>query len=238
MGNDSMRTRQALVSTVREIVRSPGVQYLRHKERERVKKREKAKRRFSITKNPDPSSLENKNLNSKKENFNFVDNSDDESGGNNFENFKLTLSVPFLHSQEKYVDDVCSDNNGTDNTNNDDINTDGNEIMKNGHDERSGIKIDNSNDSNNNDSNENNRISHLERAALHCITNTISSLAPTSDGWTTHSGAPKPFPPGPFLPLFCLPEKDTKESTFLTVKKSEIPCSGPGSPIPNRSSGN
>ena len=101
-----MRTRQALVSTVREIVRSPGVQYLRNKERERIKKREKAKKRFSSVKNLDATLNENKNVTSKNENFESVDNFDSESGGKKFEDFKLTLSVPFAYSaaRKKYLD--------------------------------------------------------------------------------------------------------------------------------------
>ena len=231
VGSDSMRTRQVLVSTVREIVRSPGVQYLRNKERERMKRREKAK-----------NSHKNKNVNSKNENFHVIDNSDTERGSNEFEDFKLTLSIPFLHSQEKCedtngVDSIVSDNNSCNNNrNNYNDNHDGNNDIRNDNDRDKNKINSNNNNGNNSYSSKGTRTSHLERTALHSTLNTISALAPTSDGWTVH-GAPKTVPPGPFLPLFCAPEKDTREPSFFAVKKNEIPCSGPGSPIPNRSSG-
>ena len=156
--------------------------------------------------------------------------------------------------------------NTKNNDNNDDINSNIRSINNNNNKNNTNDKIvnNNTNNSNTNNNNTNNSSNNnnthnispasTDRATLTLESSTLNSiyafsaaLSPCSDGWTPLNrgqdgdgkGGKNPTPFGPIRPLFYPPqrEEDNSPSSYLILKNTQIPCSGPGHPISPHNSG-
>ena len=132
------------------------------------------------------------------------------------------MSVPFLHSEHTQRSD---DNNHT-------VSSSSSSSTNNRN-----MNINIINKLNTNTTSDSKEI--VESVALASISTLVSQLVPTSDGWTVHTGAGNTAILEPFPPLFYSPTPVSRNASlsFLMLKNTRIPCSGPGSPSSGHSCG-
>lgn len=217
MGSESLRTEYVLVSTVKKIVRSPGVTGIRIKERNRIKRMEEKKRNEhrSIFKS-DVCSRNKIVLENALEQINpFISRKEEDF-------CNLTMSIPFLHSEHT--------DKGGDNSN---------KVSSSSSSSTSDVNIDINANNKLNTNATSNQIEGVESVAMASLSSVVSFLLPSADGWTVHTGAGNSAILDPFPPLFnpLTPMPRNLSPSFLILKNTRIPCTGPGFPSSGHSSG-
>ena len=226
MGSESLRAEYVYINTVKKLVRSPSLNNMRMKERNRLKRLEEKKRSNSQNVFRKVTGTQSKNENVLEE-------------INHFPSMKkeglrsLSMSIPFLHSQHLHKSDgsghtvsntiTSSSSSSSSRTNN--LNND--------------INISINKKLNINTTSEQKEKELVESVALASIASAVSRIVPSADGWTVHTGAGSAAILDPFPPLFSFPTLAPRNtnSSYLTMKNTHIPCSGPGSPSSSHSSG-
>ena len=224
MGSESLRTEYVLVSTVKKIVRSPGATSMRVKERNRIKRMEEKKRNGH-------KNIFNSDLHSTNENVpeNVPQQINPFTLRKEEDSCDLTMSIPFLHSEHAHKGD---DNSHTVSSNSSSSSSSSSTTNMN-------IIINANNKLNTNATT--NQSEAVESVALASLSSVVSLLVPSADGWTVHTGAGNTAILDPFPPLFNpqtpMPRTLSLSPSFLILKNTRIPCTGPGTLSSSHSSG-
>ena len=228
VGSESLRTEYVLVSTLKKIVRSPGVTSMRIKERNRIKRMEEIKRNGNRNIFMNDVCYRNENVleNVLEQNNPFTSIKEDICN--------LTMPIPFLHSEHTHKGDNNSHTVSSSNSSSSSSSSNSSSSSS-----ISNMNVDININNKLNTSTTSNQNEVVESVALASLTSVVSLLTPSPDGWTVHTGAGNTAILDPFPPLFnpLTPMPRNMSPSFLMLKNTRIPCAGPRSPSSGHSSG-